>query len=87
MRPDPTAPLDAKASRLFVAFAVSDAALDEVIRAIEPWRGRFPGARWVPRENMHVTLKFLGRTLRASRRGSVSRSERWPPAMVPSPPS
>jgi 2'-5' RNA ligase len=63
MRPDPRAPLDAKASRLFVAFAVSDAALDEVDRAIEPWRGRFPGARWVPRENMHVTLKFLGRTL------------------------
>ena len=63
MRPDPRAPLDAKASRLFVAFAVSDAALDEVDRAIEPWRARFPGARWVPRENMHVTLKFLGRTL------------------------
>ena len=62
MRPDPRAPLDEKASRLFVAFAVSDAALDEVDRAIEPWRDRFPGARWVPRENMHVTLKFLGRT-------------------------
>jgi 2'-5' RNA ligase len=54
---------DAKASRLFVAFAVGDAALEEVERAIGPWRGRFPGARWVPRENMHVTLKFLGRTL------------------------
>jgi 2'-5' RNA ligase len=63
MRPDPRAPLDAKGSRLFVGFAVSDEALDEVDRAIEPWRGRFPGARWVPRENMHVTLKFLGRTL------------------------
>jgi 2'-5' RNA ligase len=63
MRPDPRAPLDAKPSRLFVAFAVNEAALDEVDRAIEPWRGRFPGARWVPRENMHVTLKFLGRTL------------------------
>jgi RNA 2',3'-cyclic 3'-phosphodiesterase len=63
VRPDPKAPLDAKASRLFVAFVVSDAALDEVDRAIQPWRGRFPEARWVPRENMHVTLKFLGRTL------------------------
>jgi 2'-5' RNA ligase len=56
MRPDPRAPLEAKASRLFVAFAVSDEALDELDRAIEPWRRRFPKARWVPRENMHVTL-------------------------------
>ena len=53
---------EAKASRLFVAFAVTDAALDEMERSIEPWRARFPKARWVPRENMHVTLKFLGRT-------------------------
>jgi len=53
---------EAKALRLFVAFAVSEAALDEVERATEPWRARFPKARWVPRENMHVTLKFLGRT-------------------------
>jgi len=53
---------EAKASRLFVAFAVTDPALDEVERSIEPWRARFPKARWVPRENMHVTLKFLGRT-------------------------
>jgi 2'-5' RNA ligase len=53
---------EAKASRLFVAFAVTDAALDEVQRSIEPWRARFPKARWVRRENMHVTLKFLGRT-------------------------
>ncbi len=53
---------EAKALRLFVAFIVADAAIEEVDRAIEPWRGRFPRARWVPRENMHVTLKFLGRT-------------------------
>src|SRR5207302_4192815 len=30
--------------------------------SIEPWRARFPKARWMPRANMHVTLKFLGRT-------------------------
>ncbi|MDP9302825.1 MAG: RNA 2',3'-cyclic phosphodiesterase [Actinomycetota bacterium] len=62
MAPDRGDRPDAKAARLFVAFAVSDAALDEVDRAIEPWRARFPRARWVPRENMHVTLKFLGQT-------------------------
>ena len=61
MAPNPGGGPDTK--RLFVAFAVGDAALDEVDRAIEPWRARFPNARWVPRENMHVTLKFLGRTV------------------------
>ncbi len=31
-------------------------------RAIEPWRASLPAVRWVPRENWHVTLKFLGQT-------------------------
>src|SRR2546430_1901846 len=43
---------EAKASRLFVAFAVTEVALDEVERSIEPWRGRFPKARWGPRDRV-----------------------------------
>jgi RNA 2',3'-cyclic 3'-phosphodiesterase len=35
---------------------------DEVEAAFAPWREAFPKARWVPRENQHVTMKFLGRT-------------------------
>jgi 2'-5' RNA ligase len=45
-----------------VAFEVADPALDEVERATRPWRDRFPKARWVPRENLHVTLAFMGKT-------------------------
>ena len=37
-------------------------AKDAVEEAFAPWRERFPKARWAPRENWHVTLKFLGRT-------------------------
>jgi 2'-5' RNA ligase len=33
-----------------------------VVSAIRPWREVFPDARWVPPQNWHVTLKFLGRT-------------------------
>jgi 2'-5' RNA ligase len=54
---------EARPLRLFVAFDVSVEAADEVARAIGPWVRQFPLARWVPRENWHVTLKFLGQTL------------------------
>ena len=37
-------------------------ATDAVAAAIEPWRIGFPDARWVPRENWHITVKFLGQT-------------------------
>jgi 2'-5' RNA ligase len=47
---------------LFVAFDVPHEAQDAIDDAIEPLRERFPHARWTPRENRHVTLKFLGQT-------------------------
>jgi 2'-5' RNA ligase len=53
---------EAKPLRLFVALEIPEHAKDVVEEAFAPWREEFPKARWVPRENMHVTLKFLGRT-------------------------
>jgi RNA 2',3'-cyclic 3'-phosphodiesterase len=53
---------EAKALRLFVAFDVSAEAAEEVESAIDPWRSAFPKARWVPNENWHITVKFLGQT-------------------------
>jgi 2'-5' RNA ligase len=53
---------EAKPLRLFVAIEIPDHAKDVAEEAFAPWRDAFPKARWVPRENMHVTLKFLGRT-------------------------
>jgi 2'-5' RNA ligase len=60
---------EARSLRLFVAFDVSPEAAAAVDRAIRPWRNEFPKARWVPPENWHVTLKFLGQTW--------PRLERW----------
>jgi 2'-5' RNA ligase len=48
--------------RLFVAVDVPHDARLAIERAIDPFREAFPKARWVPIENWHVTLKFLGRT-------------------------
>jgi RNA 2',3'-cyclic 3'-phosphodiesterase len=45
--------------RLFVAVEVPPAVHDAVDEALDPWRGT-PGARWVPRERRHVTIRFLG---------------------------
>ena len=53
---------EAKPLRLFVAVEIPEEARDAVEEAFAPWREQFPKARWAPRENWHVTLKFLGRT-------------------------
>lgn len=53
---------EAKPQRLFVAVTIPHHAADAVETAIESWREAFPSARWVPRQNWHVTLKFLGST-------------------------
>ena len=53
---------EAKPLRLFVAVELPDAQKEAVEEAFRPWRDEFPQARWVPRENWHVTVKFLGRT-------------------------
>ena len=53
---------EAKPLRLFVAVEVPGDVRSVVADAIEPFRARYPKARWVPAENQHVTVKFLGRT-------------------------
>jgi len=53
---------EARPLRLFVAFDVPEAVLDAVEGAEAAFRELHPRARWVPRQNRHVTLKFLGST-------------------------
>jgi 2'-5' RNA ligase len=53
---------EAKPLRLFAAFDVPAAVRDAAEMAVAPWRERFPRAKWVPKQNQHVTLKFLGST-------------------------
>ena len=53
---------EAEPSRLFVAVAIPERAADAIRASIGPWRSVLPSAWWVPRENWHVTLRFLGAT-------------------------
>ena len=62
MSRDRAARQEAKPLRLFVAIEIPEAVKDAVEEVFAPWREAFPKARWVPRQNLHVTLKFLGRT-------------------------
>jgi 2'-5' RNA ligase len=62
MARDRAARPEAKPLRLFAAVDIPPRAVRAADEAIEPWRGRFPRAKWVPPENWHVTVKFMGRT-------------------------
>lgn len=42
--------------RLFVALGLPD----DLGTRLAGIRGQIPGARWVPRENLHITLRFIG---------------------------
>ena len=53
---------EAKPLRLFVAFDIPEDVRDSVESAVAQWRERYPRAKWVPKPNQHVTLKFLGAT-------------------------
>lgn len=46
--------------RAFLAIALPDEARARVAEGVERLRAAAPGARWVPPENLHLTLKFLG---------------------------
>jgi 2'-5' RNA ligase len=62
MARDRAARPEAKPLRLFAAVDIPDRAKDAVVQAVAPWRERLGKGRWVPPENWHVTMKFMGRT-------------------------
>jgi RNA 2',3'-cyclic 3'-phosphodiesterase len=53
---------EARPLRLFVATEIPDEVRGALADAVRPVRERFPKARWVPIQNQHVTVKFLGST-------------------------
>jgi 2'-5' RNA ligase len=53
---------ETRSLRLFVAIEIPPDAKRAVEAAVAPLREMFPKARWVPSENWHVTVKFLGQT-------------------------
>lgn len=58
-------------TRLFVAVWPTDAVLD-VLADLE--RPHDQGVRWIPRENLHVTLRFLGDADEADVAGALGRA-------------
>lgn len=51
-----------KRLRLFIAVDVPPDVRGLVNEVVAPWRARFPSGRWIPMDNWHVTLVFLGAT-------------------------
>lgn len=48
--------------RLFLALDLPEAHRREIGRRAEALKARLPAARWVPADNLHLTLAFLGAT-------------------------
>lgn len=46
--------------RAFVAIPIDEPVRDELVRAVDPLKRAGADVRWVSRENLHVSLKFLG---------------------------
>ncbi len=53
---------EARPLRLFVAIDLPQEIRALVERGVGPVRERYPTGRWVPTQNQHVTMKFLGTT-------------------------
>ena len=53
---------ESRPQRLFIAIDIPHDVRAAVDHGVAPMRERFPRARWVPLENQHVTVKFLGAT-------------------------
>ncbi len=51
---------EAKGVRAFVAIRMNEQVEDVVAKTIDELRHPDDGVRWVPRANLHITLKFLG---------------------------
>lgn len=46
--------------RAFVAAELDNQVLDNISKLIEILKPRLPAVRWIPKTNLHLTLKFLG---------------------------
>ena len=51
---------EARGVRAFVAVRMSESVEESVAETIDELRHPNDGVRWVPRANLHITLKFLG---------------------------
>ncbi|WP_338860547.1 RNA 2',3'-cyclic phosphodiesterase [Mycetohabitans rhizoxinica] len=53
--------MDVRLQRCFVALIPDSGALDAIDAWRAPWRaGHIAGIRWIPREQVHLTIRFIG---------------------------
>lgn len=51
---------DARGVRAFVAIRMNEQVEESVAKTVDELKRPLDGIRWVPRANLHITLKFLG---------------------------
>lgn len=65
--------------RMFLGIPMPDAVADRLVMV----GGGIPGARWVARENLHLTLRFLGDTEAHQAEDLIEALHRLPPVSLP----
>ncbi len=61
-----------KGVRAFIAVRMSEQVEDAVAKTIDQLKHPHDGVRWVPRRNLHITLKFLGPAVDSHRLQSLT---------------
>ena len=59
--------------RAFIAISLDSKIIDKIFDAMSQLKREIPGVRWVAKENLHLTLKFLG-PIDEARIDSISRT-------------
>ena len=48
--------------RIFIALEFSGEFLESLLNSVLSLKEKYPGVRWIPKENLHITMAFLGDT-------------------------
>jgi len=69
--------------RVFIGIKPDEDSLERLDTQAAPLRREFPGLNWIPAQNLHLTLRFLGEMADSAAKLVCDRLKKTPPPMAP----